>query len=47
MPIKLMAASRRRPGLTRAEYQRYLEFVHGTIARRERFNWNQKHDQVY
>jgi hypothetical protein len=37
MPIKLMAASRRRPGLTRAEYQRYLEFVHGTIARRERF----------
>ncbi|MGD8835705.1 MAG: EthD domain-containing protein [Desulfobacteraceae bacterium] len=37
MPIKLMAASRRRPGLTRAEYHRYLEFVHGTIARRERF----------
>lgn len=37
MPIKLMAASRRRPGLTRAEYQRHLEFVHGTIARRERF----------
>lgn len=37
MPIKLMAASRRRPGLTRAEYQRYLEFYHGTIARRERF----------
>jgi hypothetical protein len=37
MPIKLMAASRRRPGLTRSEYQRYLEFVHGTIARRERF----------
>ncbi len=37
MPIKLMAASRRRPGLTRAEYQRYLEFIHGTIARRERF----------
>lgn len=36
MPIKLMAASRRRPGLTRAEYQRYLEFVHGTIARQER-----------
>ena len=36
MPIKLMAASRRRPGLTRAEYQRYLEFYHGTIARRER-----------
>jgi hypothetical protein len=37
MPIKLMAASRKRPGLTRAEYQRYLEFYHGTIARRERF----------
>jgi hypothetical protein len=36
MPIKLMAASRRRPGLTRADYQRYLEFIHGTIARRER-----------
>jgi EthD domain len=36
MPIKLMAASRRRPGLTRAEYQRYIEFYHGTIARRER-----------
>ena len=37
MPIKLMAASRRRPGLTRAEYQRYLEFYHGAIARQERF----------
>ena len=37
MPIKLMAASRRRPGLTRAEYQRYIEFYHGSIARRERF----------
>jgi EthD domain len=36
MPIKLMAASRRRPGLTRAEYQRYIEFYHGAIARRER-----------
>jgi hypothetical protein len=36
MPIKLMAASRRRPGLTRADYQRYIEFYHGTIARRER-----------
>ena len=36
MPIKLMAASRRRPGLTRAEYQRYLEHYHGTIARQER-----------
>lgn len=36
MPIKLMAASRRRPGLTRAEYQRYLEFCHGTIARNQR-----------
>lgn len=38
MPIKLMAASRKRPGLTRAEYQRYLEFYHGTIARDQRFN---------
>lgn len=37
MPIKLMAASRRRPGITRTEYQRYIEFYHGTIARRERF----------
>ena len=37
MPIKLMAASRKRPGLTRAEYQRYIEFYHGTIARQERF----------
>ena len=37
MPIKLMAASRRRPGLTRADYQRYLEFYHGSIARQERF----------
>ncbi len=37
MPIKLMAASRRRPGLTRAEYFRYIEFYHGTIARQERF----------
>ena len=36
MPIKLLAASRKRPGLTRAEYQRYLEFYHGTIARQER-----------
>nr|WP_320131447.1 EthD domain-containing protein [uncultured Holophaga sp.] len=36
MPIKLMAASRKRPGLTRAEYQRYIEFYHGTIARQER-----------
>ena len=36
MPIKLMAASRRRPGLTRAEYQRYLEFYPGTIARQKR-----------
>jgi len=31
-----MAASRRRPGLTRAEYQRYLEFYHGSIAQQER-----------
>jgi hypothetical protein len=37
MPIKLMAASRRRPGLTRAEYFRYIEHYHGTIARAERF----------
>ena len=37
MPIKLIAASRKRPGLTRAEYQRYIEHFHGTIARNERF----------
>ena len=37
MPIKLMAASRRRPGLTRADYFRYIEHFHGTIARQERF----------
>jgi len=36
MPIKLMAASRRRPGLTRADYFRYIEHFHGTIARNER-----------
>lgn len=36
VPIKLMAASRRRPGLTRAEYQRYIEHYHGTIARNDR-----------
>lgn len=36
MPIKLLAASRRRPGLTRSEYQRYIEFYHGTIAREKR-----------
>lgn len=36
MPIKLMAASRRRPGLTRADYFRYIEHFHGTIARQER-----------
>jgi hypothetical protein len=37
VPIKLMAASRRRPGLTRAEYFRYIEHYHGTVARLERF----------
>ena len=37
MPMKLMAASRRRPGLTRAEYFRYIEHYHGTVARVERF----------
>ena len=37
MPIKLMAVSRRRPGLTRAEYFRYIEHYHGTVARIERF----------
>nr|WP_320131600.1 EthD domain-containing protein [uncultured Holophaga sp.] len=37
MPIKLMAASRRRPGLTRAEYFRYIEQYHGTVARLEPF----------
>jgi len=31
--LKLIAASRRRPGLTRSDYQRYIEFYHGTIAR--------------
>lgn len=35
MPIKMMAASRKRPGLTRAEYFRYIEHYHGTIAREE------------
>src|ERR1019366_4326054 len=35
--IKLTAASRRRPGLTRADYFRYIEYFHGTIARQERF----------
>jgi CheY-like chemotaxis protein len=35
-----MAASRRRPGLTRAEYCRYLEHYHGTAARQERFKIN-------
>ncbi len=37
MPIKLVAASRRRPGLTRADYFRYIEHYHGTVARVERF----------
>lgn len=37
MPIKLMAVSRRRPGLTRADYFRYIEHYHGTVARMERF----------
>jgi hypothetical protein len=37
VPIKLMAVSRRRPGLTRAEYFRYIEHYHGTVARIERF----------
>jgi len=37
VPIKLMAASRRRPGLTRADYFRYIEYYHGTVARLERF----------
>ena len=37
MPMKLMAVSRRRPGLTRAEYFRYIEHYHGTVARLERF----------
>ncbi len=29
---KVIACSRRRPGLTRADYFRYLQFVHGTIS---------------
>jgi hypothetical protein len=37
VPIKLMAVSRRRPGLTKAEYLRYIEHYHGTVARLERF----------
>jgi len=37
VPMKLMAVSRRRPGLTRAEYFRYIEHYHGTVARLERF----------
>lgn len=41
MPIKLLAASRKRPGLTRSEYQRYLEFNHGTISREKRFKISQ------
>jgi hypothetical protein len=32
-----MAVSRRRPGLTRADYFRYIEHYHGTVARLERF----------
>ncbi len=35
MSITLFAASRRRPGLTRAEYFRYIEHYHGTVARIE------------
>ena len=34
--LKLIAASRRRPGLTRADYQRYIEFYHGRLAREHR-----------
>ncbi|MDM3357005.1 EthD domain-containing protein [Citrobacter sp. Cb004] len=34
--LKLLAASRKRPGLTRADYQRYIEFYHGTLSRKER-----------
>ncbi|WP_027349376.1 EthD domain-containing protein [Halotalea alkalilenta] len=37
MPIKMIAASHRRPGLTRSEYFRYLEHYHGTVARIEPF----------
>lgn len=38
--LKLIAASRRRPGLTRADYQRYIEFYHGAIARQQRMRLN-------
>ena len=31
---KVIACSRRRPGLTRADYFRYLQHVHGTISHR-------------
>ncbi|MCD7898098.1 MAG: EthD domain-containing protein [Planctomycetaceae bacterium] len=34
--LKMMAASRRRPGLTKADYQRYIEFYHGGISRLDR-----------
>ncbi|MCX8021730.1 MAG: EthD domain-containing protein [Syntrophorhabdaceae bacterium] len=29
---KVIACSRRRPGLTKADYFRYLQFIHGTIS---------------
>ncbi len=40
--LKLLAASRRRPGLTRSDYQRYIEFNHGGIAR-----LNRQHIRAY
>lgn len=39
---KVIACSRRRPGLTRADFFRYLQFVHGTISHkfaREEMGW--------
>ncbi len=36
--LKLLAASRKRPGLTRADYQRYIEFYHGGVAHLNRQN---------
>ncbi|GAA3901568.1 hypothetical protein GCM10023084_62510 [Streptomyces lacrimifluminis] len=34
--IKLVAAARRRPGMTHAEYAEYVENVHGAIARADK-----------
>jgi hypothetical protein len=31
---KVVSCSRRRPGLTRADFQRYIQFIHGTLSNR-------------